>query len=105
MQQCFISDTAGYWEGQLNQCHVPAARVRDLYGLLQQEQLQRSPESQMRRLDDSELTAPAAAFKFASHGPMFDDYCALQGQDTESVLSELGITPEQIAELKQRKVI
>ena len=38
-------------------------------------------------------------------GPMFDDYCARHGQDTESVLSDLGITSEQILKLKQRQVI
>jgi crotonobetainyl-CoA:carnitine CoA-transferase CaiB-like acyl-CoA transferase len=66
---------------------------------------QRSPESQARGLDESQLTAPAAAFKFASDGPLFNDYCARHGEDTESVLGELGVTAEQIAELRGQGVI
>jgi crotonobetainyl-CoA:carnitine CoA-transferase CaiB-like acyl-CoA transferase len=105
IQQCLITQTAGHWEEQLNQSHIPAARVRDLYGMLSQEQLQRSPESQSRGLDESGMTAPAAAFKFDSDGPNFNDYCARHGEDTESVLNELGITLERIAELKSQGVI
>ena len=105
MQQCLITQTADYWETQLNQNHIPAARVRDLHGMLCQEQSQRSPESQARGLSESQLTAPAAAFKFASDGPVFHDYCAGHGEDTENVLSELGITVDRIDELKELGVI
>jgi crotonobetainyl-CoA:carnitine CoA-transferase CaiB-like acyl-CoA transferase len=105
MQQCFEKQDTAYWEKLLNQHDVPAARVRDLYEMLKQEQLQRAPGSQFQRLDDSSLTAPIAAFTYASDGPEFDDYCARAGEDTDAVLGDIGLTCEQIKVLRDSGVI
>ncbi len=105
MQDCFKTQTADYWETRLNSYHVPAARVRDLYEMLQQEQLQRAPESQHQRLDDNPVTTPVAAFKFASHGPKFNGYCARHGEDTDAVLGELGISRQYLLALRESGVI
>ena len=105
MQQCFELEDASHWELLLNQHDVPAARVRDMYQMLKQDQPQRAPGSQFRRLPESELTAPIAAFSYASDGPEFDDYCARAGEDTDAVLGDIGITSEQIKGLRETGVI
>ncbi|MCZ6488547.1 MAG: CaiB/BaiF CoA-transferase family protein [Gammaproteobacteria bacterium] len=105
MQQCFEKQDTSHWELRLNEDDVPAARVRDLYEMLKQEQLQRAPGSQFHRLQDSPLTAPIAAFTYASDGPEFDDYCARAGQDTDAVLGDIGLSSEQIEVLRESGVI
>jgi len=105
MQQCFEKRDTSYWEVRLNKDDVPAARVRDLYEMLKQEQLQRAPGSQFQRLQDSTLTAPIAAFTYADDGPEFDDYCARAGEDTDTVLADIGISSEQIKELRAAGII
>jgi crotonobetainyl-CoA:carnitine CoA-transferase CaiB-like acyl-CoA transferase len=105
LSDCFKTRTASDWEAHLNQFDVPAARVRDLYQMLMSDQPQRSPSSQHQRLSDSDMTAPIAAFKYATDGPEFDSYCARHGEDTDSVLSELGISPEALVNLKKMAVI
>ena len=59
----------------------------------------------IRVLDFTHVYAGPFATKFASDGPVFHDYCAEHGEDTENVLSELGITVDRIAELKELGVI
>ena len=105
IQQCLINETADYWEEFLNSRHVPAARIRDMYEMLQQEQLQRASASQHQRLGDNSLTAPIAAFRYATDGPEFNDYCARHGDDTVEVLGELGISAKQLETLRNSGVI
>jgi crotonobetainyl-CoA:carnitine CoA-transferase CaiB-like acyl-CoA transferase len=105
MQLCFEKRDTSHWEILLNKNDVPAARVRDLYEMLQQEQLQRAPGSQFQRLRDSSLTAPIAAFSYANDGPEFDDYCARAGEDTDAILGDLGISTEQIKTIRKAGVI
>ncbi len=105
IQQCLKTETADYWEEYLNSRHVPAARIRDMYEMLQQEQLQRAPASQHQRLGDNSLTAPIAAFHFATDGPEFSNYCARHGDDTVEVLGELGISAQQLETLRNSGVI
>jgi crotonobetainyl-CoA:carnitine CoA-transferase CaiB-like acyl-CoA transferase len=105
MQQCFEKQDTSHWEILLNQHDVPAARVRDLYEMLKQDQSQRAPGSQFHRLRDSSLTAPIAAFTYASDGPEFDDYCARAGEDTDAVLGDIGLSCEQIKVLRDSGVI
>ena len=105
IQKVRITQSAEYWEEYLNSRHVPAARIRDMYDMLQQEQLQRASRSQHQRLDDSPLTAPIAAFQYATDGPEFNNYCARHGDDTEAVLGELGISGKQLGVLRKSGVI
>ena len=51
------------------------------------------------------MTAPIAGFKYETDGPEFDDYCARHGEDTDAVLSELGLSPEMLVNLKEMAVI
>lgn len=102
---CFKTKTASEWEAHLNQLDVPAARVRDLYQMLTNDQPHRAPSSQYQRIPGCEMTAPIAAFNYETDGPAFDNYCARHGEDTESVLSELGLSPETLINLKEKAVI
>ena len=101
----FLKEDACHWETILNEQDIPAARVRDLYGVIEELQSRRNPGSQYARLDGNALTMPIAAFSYQQGGPEFNAYCARHGEDTETVLSELGVSYDRIKELKDRKVI
>jgi len=105
MTDCFQSRTADHWEAYLNKFDVPSARVRDLYQMLLSDQPQRASSSQHQRLADCDMTAPIAAFKYETDGPEFDSYCARLGEDTDSVLTELGFSAEALVNLKKESVI
>lgn len=105
MLQCLAHKSAAAWELILNNADVPAARVRDLHEMLEQEQLERARHSQFERVPDKPYTAPIAAFHFADHGPHLDQHCARHGEDNASVLAELGYDADAIAELSNRGVI
>ena len=62
----FATQPCGLLGRLLNGHDIPAARVRDLYEMLENEQVNRHPASQFKRLHSSEMTAPIAAFRFAS---------------------------------------
>ena len=73
--------------------------------MIEELQSRRNPGSQYARLDGNALTMPIAAFSYQQGGPEFNAYCARHGEDTETVLSELGVSYDRIEELKSRKVI
>ena len=98
-------EDADEWETQLNKADIPAARVRDLHGMLTHEQLQRAPHSQFERFPDKAITAPIAAFSFAEDGPDLDNHCSRHGEDTVSVLTELGYDSASIKAFSQQAVI
>ncbi len=105
MLQCLAHKSAAEWEMVLNNADVPAARVRDLHEMLEQEQLQRAQHSQFERVPDKPYTAPIAAFRFADDGPHLDQHCARHGEDNVSVLAELGYDADAIAALSNKGVI
>jgi crotonobetainyl-CoA:carnitine CoA-transferase CaiB-like acyl-CoA transferase len=76
-----------------------------MYEMLQQEQLKRTAGSQHQRLDDSPLTTPISAFQYATDGPVFDNYCARHGEDTDDILGGLGLSAQQLAVLREAGVI
>ncbi len=104
LQRMALKD-AGEWELELNNADIPAARVRDLHDMLNQEQLQRAAHSQFRRVESSTNTAPIAAFRFAEHGPRLEPRCARHGEDNATILGELGYDSEAIAALTDQGVI
>ena len=105
LRNCFEKQHASHWEEVLNQHDVPAARVRDLYEILNESQSKRNPDNQYARLNDNPMTMPIAAFSYQQDGPEFDAYCARHGEDTEAVLREIGITSNRIKDLRGKKVI
>ena len=105
ISQRLAQDDANEWEAILNRADVPAARVRDLHEMLEQEQLQRAQHSQFERVANKPYTAPIAAFRFAEHGPDLDQRCARHGEDNAVVLAELGYDDDEIAALSNKGVI
>jgi len=97
--------TAEEWEELLNQSDIPAARIRDLFEVLDSDQSRRAPNSQYQRIEGSSHTAPIAAFRFAEHGPDLNPNCALHGEDNAAVLNELGYDSEAIATFTEKGVI
>ncbi len=89
----------------MNEHDVPAARIRDLYGAIEETQSHRNPDSQYARLEANALTMPIAAFSYQNDGPEFNAYCARHDEDTKAVLSDLGVTSGQLKVLKALKVI
>ncbi len=105
MLPCLAQKSADEWETVLNDADVPAAKVRDLHEMLNQEQLRRAPQSQFERVANKPYTAPIAAFRFAEHGPDLDQRCARHGEDNATVLAELGYDDDAIAALSNKGVI
>ena len=105
IQACLATDDAGTWEARLNEADIPAARVRDLYDVLANDQPRRAPASQLERFPGTGITAPAAAFRFAGNGPGLDTRCARHGEDTRAVLSGLGYSDEAVEALQRQGVI
>jgi crotonobetainyl-CoA:carnitine CoA-transferase CaiB-like acyl-CoA transferase len=101
LKECDASD----WEEKLNQADIPSARVRDLHETLCVEQPHRAAHSRFERVENSRMTAPIAAFRFAEDGPDLDPRCARHGEDSAAVLTELGYDEEAITTLREQGII
>jgi crotonobetainyl-CoA:carnitine CoA-transferase CaiB-like acyl-CoA transferase len=100
--------TADEWEAYFQARHVPAARVRTMAEALA------DPHFAGRRVFqhfekvpgiEGPLGVPLAAFKFAHGGPSIEHPPHEMGQDTDSVLGELGYSAAEIARLRQAHVV
>jgi crotonobetainyl-CoA:carnitine CoA-transferase CaiB-like acyl-CoA transferase len=100
--------TADEWEVYFQARHVPACRVRTMAEAVA------DPHFKERRVFhhfdgvpgiEGPVGVPLAAFKFAHGGPSIDHPPHAMGQDTDTVLGELGYDPTAIARLRQAKVI
>src|ERR1044071_4342290 len=96
--------TADEWEVYFQARHVPAARVRTMAEALA------DPHFKERRVFhhfeaasgvDGPVGVPLAAFKFAHGGPSIEHPPHEMGQDTDSVLRELGYSDAEIAKLRE----
>ncbi len=105
MLPIFTKETAAHLEKHLNAHDIPAARVRDMYDMLSNEQQHRAVTSQFKRNSEREITSPIAAFNFADDGPDLETRCARHGEDTDAVLTELGLSPERLVELRKSGAI
>ena len=101
----FTEQTAEYWEQRLNDFDVPAARVRDMYDFLANEQAYRARSSRYQRSTTHDITSPIAAFRYAKDGPDLQTTCAKQGADTDEVLSALGISKAKLEALRNEGII
>ena len=97
--------SASDWEEKFNRADIPAARVRDLHETLCEEQPHRAAHSRFERVENSRMTAPIAAFRFAEDGPDLDPRCARHGEDSAAVLAELGYDEETIRTLREQGII
>jgi crotonobetainyl-CoA:carnitine CoA-transferase CaiB-like acyl-CoA transferase len=105
LSQRFSLNTADHWEVFLNSHDLPAAKVRDQYEMLKQDQPRRAPTSQHQRIPGNQMTVPISAFTFAESGPVLDTRCARHGEDTNSVLGELGFSKNELDQLRENGVI
>jgi crotonobetainyl-CoA:carnitine CoA-transferase CaiB-like acyl-CoA transferase len=100
--------TADEWEVYFQARHVPAARVRRMAEALA------DPHFENRDVFhhfasvpgiDGPLGVPLAAFKFAHGGPSIEHPPHAMGEDTESVLADLGYDAAEISRLRKERVI
>jgi len=99
--------SAAEWETIFTEARVPAVKVRTLPEILHDPHVQ-SRQVQQQLTDPvsgRQVSVPSIGFKWNGEvlGPR--RMPSRLGQDTQSVLRELGLDAVQIAELKQRKVV
>jgi crotonobetainyl-CoA:carnitine CoA-transferase CaiB-like acyl-CoA transferase len=100
--------TAEEWEVYFQARHVPAARVRTMAEAIADPHFEgRDVFHHFADLPGIEgpLGVPLAAFKFAHGGPSIEHPPHEMGQDTDTVLGELGYGAAEIARLRQARVI
>jgi crotonobetainyl-CoA:carnitine CoA-transferase CaiB-like acyl-CoA transferase len=100
--------TAEEWEVYFQARHVPAARVRTMAEAIADPHFRgRGVFHHFTDLPGIEgpLGVPLAAFKFAHGGPSIEHPPHAMGQDTDTVLGELGYGAAEIARLRQARVI
>ena len=100
--------TAQEWEDWLQARHVPAARVRTLPESMADPQWEaRALVHTFAEADgiDGPLQVPRSPFTFEHGGPSIQSSPPPAGQDSEALLSELGYAVDEIAALRQSKVI
>jgi len=100
--------TADEWEVYFQARHVPAARVRTLAEAVADPHF--TERRVFHKFDGVQgiggpVGVPLAAFKFAHGGPSIEHAPHEMGQDTDSVLGELGYDAAAIARLRQAKVV
>ena len=100
--------TADQWELTLNDAHVPAARVRTVDEALNHPQiasrqvLQSNPEVRLKGVPSK---LPVAAFSYQHGSPSIDRPPPTLGEHTAEILSEIGYSDEEIADLRIAKAI
>ncbi len=99
---------ADEWEFALNEAHVPAARVRTIDEALNHPQvasrqvLQSNPEVHLKGVPEKLVVA---AFSYQHGSPSLDRPPPTMGEHTGEILSEIGYSDEEIAELLGAKAI
>jgi crotonobetainyl-CoA:carnitine CoA-transferase CaiB-like acyl-CoA transferase len=106
--EIMLTRTADEWEEYFHANHIPAARVRTMGEALADPQLESRGllhRHQGATGVDGEFTVPLAAFKFAQGGPEINTPPPGFGEHTDSVMAELGYTPDDITRLRAAGII
>ncbi len=104
LAELLMGKTAQQWEDLLNDCGVPAARVRTLDETLQHPQV--ASRRGLQPADglppgNSALRMPVAAFSFQHDGPEIHRHAARHGQHTHEVLQQMGLDDAEISALEK----
>jgi crotonobetainyl-CoA:carnitine CoA-transferase CaiB-like acyl-CoA transferase len=98
------NETAQYWEDALNAAHVPAARVRRIEETLAEAQFASRQVAQSYGVPVGQggpNRLPTAAFSFAHGGPKLAGPPPGFGEHTDEILLEIGLSGEEIREMKK----
>ena len=103
LAEILLSRAAAEWEDLFNAAGIPAARVRSLEDALTLPAV--TDRGYLRTVPGGDAVVPTAPFRFATHGPSLDRAPPAPGQDTDSILAELGLPADEIASLRSQGVI
>lgn len=104
LTEIMATRTATEWEDYLQSRHVPAARVRTMKEAVADPQIATRGVIH-RHASDGGFGVPVSAFMFAHDGPHVDTPPPRLGQHTDLILRDLGYGANEIAALRQQKVI
>lgn len=99
--------TAAEWETVLANAQVPGVKVRTLPEILHDPHV-KARQVQQELTDPvsgKRVSVPSIGFKWNGHTLAPDRMPSRLGQDMQSVLGELGLDADRIAELRQKKVV
>ena len=105
LSKTLLNQSAQYWEDLLNFSHVPAARVRTLEEALAEPQFASRNVMQTISFENEHINLPVTGFHMAPGQPTPVGVPPKYGQDTNSILQDLGYSDEEIARLQASQVI
>ena len=100
--------SAQAWEDALNAAGVPASRLRTIPEILSHPQV--TNRGVLHRFDEvpgveGAVSVPLAPFQFAHDGPRARSAPPRVGEHTDAILRELGYDADDIARLREQRVI
>lgn len=103
----FMTRSAADWEDNLEAAGVPAARVRSLDEVVQEEQFSARDLISEMEIQGRDMPVHVPNLPFKANGSSLHPTSApsLLGSDTEDVLRAAGLSPEAIAEMRASGVI
>ena len=109
VQKTLLTRSAREWEEQFNRDGVPAMRVLSLLEAIDEPQI--AARGVIQRFEaDAEAGLPAygiptVPYRFSETPAAITKRAPLLGEHTDSILAALGLSPEEIAGLRQRKIV
>lgn len=103
LQNILVTRPASEWETMLNSAGVPARMVRAPAEALALEQVRaRAPFTAVNagETGDEAVSVPISPFRLSEGGGRIDRPAPALGQDSDAILTELGLTPAAIAQLR-----